>query len=396
MQQYKNRQENMIYLALPVGSYHGWGVCGKYITKELSNVSGVTLVTNEFSFQDILDEFDFRFLTGKLISKEENEIVMKNEHHHVHSPVLQCIQDKSLVPILPNLKGTLNVGYTFFEDSNLLPSYIENGRKYFDTVVAGSTWCEDVLRENGLANVKTVIQGIDPSIFNPFYAEKEYMCDSFVIFSGGKFELRKGQDIVIKAFKHLQDKYSDVLLVNSWFNLWPFSYQTMAASPYIRTSSMSGDFFSMLNRVLYDNGIDSRKVISLPIYPNTMMARIYKNTDIGLFPNRCEGGTNLVLMEYMARGKPVIASYNTGHRDILTDENSLKLTGMKYMPVQNNIDIPNIAQWEEPDIDEVIGKLEWAYLNRDSLRATGIRAGEALGKMTWEKTAAAFYEILTA
>ena len=58
------------------------------------------------------------------------------------------------------------------------------------------------------------------------------MKDSFVIFSGGKFEFRKGQDIVIKAFRHLQDKYRDVNLITSWFNSWDFSFNTMSMSNY--------------------------------------------------------------------------------------------------------------------------------------------------------------------
>jgi hypothetical protein len=63
--------------------------------------------------------------------------------------------------------------------------------------------------------------------------DKHCFEDQFVIFSGGKFELRKGQDIVIKAFQIFHDKHKDALLVNSWFNQWSFSMQTMAASPYI-------------------------------------------------------------------------------------------------------------------------------------------------------------------
>ena len=44
------------------------------------------------------------------------------------------------------------------------------------------------------------------------------------------------------------------------------------------------------------------------------LAEVMNKTDIGIFPNRVEGGTNLVLMEYLACGKPVIASYGTGQR----------------------------------------------------------------------------------
>lgn len=386
----------MIYLVLPVGSFHGWGVCGKYITKELSKKTPIKLVSGKLEFDEILDEFDYRLLKGKIIADDEFSLISESASHRVNCPSLQYIDGESLLPMLPNFRGTMNVGYTFFEEKTLRSSSIENGKRYFDIVVTGSVWCESILRDHGLTNVKTIIQGIDPTLFNPFYPEKEYMQDAFVIFSGGKFELRKGQDIVIRAFKYLQDKYDDVFLVNSWLNLWPFSYETMAASPYLKISSMSGDFYSVIQGIFHENGIHPDKVMALPLYPNSMMARIYKNTDIGLFPNRCEGGTNLVLMEYMACGKPVIASYNSGHKDILTDANSIKLTEMKSMNMPKNIGYKNIADWEDPSLDEVIEKLELAYQNRGALKAIGIQAGSDLSKITWEKTAGEFYKVLTA
>lgn len=61
----------MIYIVLPVGSFHGWGVCGKYITKELSRLDEVTLVSPDFTFNDIYDEFDYRLLKSKMIPEEE-------------------------------------------------------------------------------------------------------------------------------------------------------------------------------------------------------------------------------------------------------------------------------------------------------------------------------------
>lgn len=382
----------MIYTALPTGSFHGWGVCGKYIVKELSNLTEVKLITEGLNFDNILDEFDFRLLQSKLIPPFEHENIMKGHTTYINYPLLQCITGKTLEPIIPNLRGNITVGYTFFEENILPNSSLENGRQHFDLIITGSSWCEAVLRNYDLKNLRTIIQGIDPTIFNPFHSAKEYFKDSFVIFSGGKFELRKGQDIVIKAFKILQDKYKDVMLINNWFNFWPASFMTMKASPYIAFSTDNNDYSVMVNETLAENGIDLNRVITLPPSPNIMMPRIYKNSDIGLFPNRCEGGTNLVLMEYMACGKPVIASFNTGHKDILTDNNSIKLVDMKSVTISN--DNTTIAVWDEPSLDETISKLEWAYHHRDVLPGIGSQAGEDLSKMTWEKTAKDFYAIL--
>jgi glycosyltransferase involved in cell wall biosynthesis len=381
-----------IYIIIPVGSFHGWGVCGKYLVKELSNFSEVKLITEGLSFENVNDELDYRLISSKLLPDREIHAIKNRTAGHISHPVLQGITGKTMVPFSCHIKGSKNVGYTFFEDTVFNPSYIKNGKTYYDIIVTGSTWCENVLRSYGLENVKTIIQGIDPTIFNPYFSEKEYFRDSFVIFSGGKFEFRKGQDIVLRAFRYLQNKYKDVLLINSWFNLWPFSFHTMKASPHIRFSPGSDDYLTMMNKLYHNNGIDVKKVITLPLYPNTIMARMYKNSDIGLFPNRCEGGTNLVLMEYMACGKPVIASYNSGHKDILTDKNSLRIETMKSITISDKNG--PIAVWDEPSLDETIEKLEWAYLNRDTLKEFGNQAGKDLSSLTWGRTAQSFYETL--
>ncbi len=382
----------MIYAVLPTGSFHGWGVCGKYIVKELSRLEDVRLVTEGLEFQNIQDEFDYRLLKSVLIPEEEAQAIRSGSVSSIPWPLLQNIVDKTLRPAVPGLRGSRTVGYTFFEENILAPDDIENARRAYDLVVTGSTWCEEVLRRHGLTNVSTVIQGVDPTIFNASHAEKEYMQEKFVLFSGGKFELRKGQDLVLKAFKVLHDRYPDVMLINSWYNHWASSMQTMCASPHIRFTPESGDYHSLMRRTLVDNGITPERVITLPPYPNLVMTRIYRNSDIGVFPNRCEGGTNLVMMEYMACGKPVVGSYNTGHKDVLTTSNSLMLTQMRSLTVSANGH--RIAVWEEPNLEEVVANLDWAYHHREEIRAIGNKAAQDMTSLTWARTARLFLAAL--
>jgi glycosyltransferase involved in cell wall biosynthesis len=306
--------------------------------------------------------------------------------------VLKAITGESLQPWLSDLKGNFTAGYTFFEMNVLSPASIQNGKDNFDIIVTGSTWCEEVLRKHGLNKATTIIQGIDPQLFNPTHAEKELFKDLFVVFSGGKFELRKGQDIVIKAYKILQDRHPDVMLVNAWYNPWTFSMQTMASSPYIKCNITETDYLKAINNILLANGIDLNRAINVLPRQNAQMARLYKNTDVGLFPNRCEGGTNLVLMEYMACGKPVIASFSSGHKDILNPSNSILIRNIKPLNITSKGALQ--AAWDDPDLDETIAHLEIAYQNRDNLRLIGQQAGLDMAHLTWKKTAQAFYNLL--
>ena len=55
----------MIYLILPRGNNFGWGVCGMYLVKEISNITQVKYIADEFTLVDIGDELDFNFLKSK-------------------------------------------------------------------------------------------------------------------------------------------------------------------------------------------------------------------------------------------------------------------------------------------------------------------------------------------
>jgi tetratricopeptide (TPR) repeat protein/glycosyltransferase involved in cell wall biosynthesis len=371
------------YVAVPLGGAHGWGICGKYLAKELALLGETRLVTDRLDADTVGDELDY-------------ELLKRIAHVGLTAPpdaaVLQSIMGRDLLPIRPTLRGAFTAGYTFFEENILPPAAIENAKRHYDLVVTGSTWCQEVLEAHGLRDVRTIIQGIDPTIFFPTNGDKEYFRDSFVVFSGGKLELRKGQDLVIRAYKALQDRHKDVMLVNSWFNGWEFSLNTMRASPFIRFNPTATDHVDKIAEVLADNGIDLDRVVTLRPRPNVTMGKVYRNTDVGLFPNRCEGGTNLVLMEYMACGKPAIASYNSGHRDVLHSLNAVLIRTMKPVVIEDHG--RHSATWDEPDLEETIERLEWAYQHRESLSAIGQRAGEDLAQLTWKRTARQFSDLL--
>ncbi len=342
-----------IYLGLTKGVNFGWGVCSKYLKKELSKKVSVT------SFED--EEFD------------KDKIYPGAAFHG--------FEDFHLHRMHKNLWAEENYGYTFFEQK-LVPQTVENAKKY-NTVFAGSSWCCEKLNEAGINNTELLIQGIDHSLF---YPEENYQKnqDAFVIFSGGKFELRKGQDMVLAAFKKLQDKYKDIILVNCWWNFLDPSTDTMEATNFIKFEHLKDkDWIKKMEHIYKINGLDASRIITLPQVHNSQLRDLYKTTDIGLFPNRCEGGTNLVLMEYMATGKPVIASYNTGHTDILTEENSLLLKRMRTFRKASI----RLVEWEEPSLREIVAQIEYAYHNREHIKQLGIQAGEDMKKLTWEKSA---------
>jgi glycosyltransferase involved in cell wall biosynthesis len=65
------------------------------------------------------------------------------------------------------------------------------------------------------------------------------------------------------------------------------------------------------------NGIGQDKVADLGDQPQDVIAKVLERVDLGVFPSRVEGGTNLVAMEAMAAGVPLVISNSTGHIDIV-------------------------------------------------------------------------------
>jgi glycosyltransferase involved in cell wall biosynthesis len=118
-------------------------------------------------------------------------------------------------------------------------------------------------------------------------------------------------------------------LITAWENPWDFSLETMKMSKYIEMNLVGGNWVDAITSLCAKNRIYPNRVWHHPLVDQKTLYGLIRNSDIGIFPNRCEGGTNLALMEYMACGKPVIASYNTGHMDVLTESNSLRLREMK-------------------------------------------------------------------
>jgi len=358
------KEKEKLFLALSKGENFGWGVCSKYLNQEVSKL-----------YENMV-QWDF---------SEEGEIAKQVDGTVFHA--LTGFEFESISKI----RGKRNIGYTFFENE-LNEVSVKNAAKY-DLVLGGSTWNLEKLREKGIMNSEVLIQGIDPLVFFPGQPKNDN--ELFVIFSGGKFELRKGQDLVIKAVGIMQQRHPDVVLINAWYNMWPKSMELMSVSKHI-DFKLRGDaqnWSELMNNLCADNGMDPSRVISLNVVPNKELRDIYLNTDIGLFPNRCEGGTNLVLMEYMASGRSVIASYNTGHKDVLNDLYSYRLMKMNNFRLSDSGG--NIwADWYEPDLEEILEKLETAYSDRSQTRKKGVVAGEIMKQFTWKNSAHKLLEVL--
>jgi glycosyltransferase involved in cell wall biosynthesis len=95
----------------------------------------------------------------------------------------------------------------------------------------------------------------------------------------------------------------------------------------------------------------------------------------------------------MACGKPVVASYTSGHRDIVNAENALLLKHLCDCTIVGP-DRQPLARWQEPSVDELVAQIEYAYHHRDEIRRMGRKAGKDLEGFTWKHSAERLMELL--
>jgi len=279
-----------------------------------------------------------------------------------------------------HLSGEPTLGMVFIEHATLDQDARQRANR-MALIVAGSRWNEAVLRANDIVHTTTVLQGVDTALFHPA-PKTGQLRDRFVIFSGGKLEFRKGQDLVLKAFRAFHQRHPEALLLTAWGNVWTWIEPDFATLTGTQPPHPLPNGEIDVPRWALDNDIPPEALIALHRTPNIAMPHVLREADVGLFPNRCEGGTNLVAMECMACGIPVILSANSGHMDLLEPgDTALALTR------QNRVNLPNadVEGWGESDVEEIVERLEQVWQDRQAAQALGQRGAAMMSTLTWER-----------
>ncbi len=298
------------------------------------------------------------------------------------------------LPSMERLRGKANIGVIFSEDTAWTSAEIAKAKTY-DHLIAGSAWNAAILKSVGIDAVSTVPQGIDPALFHP--APKAGLFgDQFVIFSGGKLEFRKGQDIVIAAFREFRRRHRDAFLVTAWYNPWLNTMAEIERAGHVQGRPQAKGGRLDIVGWLASNGIPPQAVVDLGAVPNPQLPPIYREADVAIFPNRGEGGTNLVAMECLACGIPTVLSANTGHLDLIGalshPSHCYPLTSQA--PVKPTPQFQGTEGWGESEVAELVEALEKVYQNRSEAQAKGQAASEFMQAWAWSRQTAKLLTVL--
>ncbi len=385
-----------IGITWPVSVTSGWGIYGMNLTLQLAaNPAWEVALLAPPSISEILNPLHKTLLLPLLEKQHQfQKLVAANSDQQINCnfPALYALGNNLASSGVENqITSDFPVGVIFFEDTRITAEALEKAKKY-SSIVAGSHWNADVLKSYGLTNVAMVNQGIDPAIFHPA-PKSNLFGDRFVIFSGGKLEYRKGQDIIVAAFKQFHKKHPEALLLTAWHNFWPqYMLGIEQTGNVIGLPNINRDGSLGIAPWLVANGLPVNSFIDIGLIPNHLAGQILREADAAVFTNRCEGGTNLVAMESMACGIPTILSANTGHLDLISSNNCYPLSSQGR--VKPTVHFSGIEGWGESDVDEVVEALEQVYTNREQAKSRGLAAANFMLDWTWEKQVKRFLDVI--
>lgn len=283
-----------------------------------------------------------------------------------------------------NVHGIRNIARCIFEDTDAAGARAALSR--YDDLLVASHWNARLLEEATGRRAKVIFEGVDTSLFCPAPKSGLMDPDTFHVFSGGKVEYRKGQDLVLLAFKRFHERHTESVLVTAWHSPWP----QLSAGFKGRLSyalDVGADGALDIGTWVHQNGLDPHSVIDLGFVVNSAMPSVLREMDVALQPSRAEACTSLPAKEAMACGVPVIAAFNTGMMDLVTDDNCIALRSQARITDGEGASTDG---WGESDVEEIVAALEFVYERRERAKEIGLRSREWLIEhgRTWESHAA--------
>lgn len=380
-----------VMLRWQAGSLSGWGVLGLNVFEhwaadpDIQPLMGVPLALRDFPGTSPL-----RYASMRPIMDASNEfldaLAATKVDLRAHQVLVIDAFGNGLTPGMPDTEqlGVRNIARCIFESTR-----IDSTRAVepYDNLLCASEWAASLLRAATDKPVTMIHEGIDHSLFFPGPRSGLLDPECFYVFTGGKIEFRKAQDLVLLAFREFAARHDDAVLVAAWHSPWPANavgFQVNLPAPLRQDANGA----LQIARWAAENGIKPHQFVELPLTANSLMPLVLREMDCALQVSRCEGCTNLPAKEAMACGIPVILSNNTGTRDLIDTDNCIALRSQDRVAAQPGV---GTEGWGESSVDEIVAALEKLYTDTKLRRSVGARGAEWIlqHRRTWRDHAAA-------
>lgn len=341
-----------VNLFSPIG-YTGYGVAGLNFLRELSDKTDICL----FPIGQIHPESQEDSSTAfKAIEKQEN-----------FNPKAPCVKIWHQFDMASRIGTGRFFAYPFFE-LDTLPKKDIHQLNCSDDIIVTCEWAKTVLVNNGVSvPISVVPLGVNAGIFD--YTIKSAMkpANKFIFMNIGKWEVRKGHDILVELFNKTFTEDDDV-------ELW------------IEASSTEYAFNKTEIEYWHKLYMTSKLKDKIKIFPrlNTQIeiAQLMSYADCGIFPSRAEGW-NLELLEMMAMNKPVITTNYSAHTAFCNKDNAFLVDIPELEPAKDNkyfFGNGNWAKLGQSQLDQFCDIMKHVYTNKINTNDNGLKTAQ---KYNW-------------
>jgi glycosyltransferase involved in cell wall biosynthesis len=282
----------MINLIAPINPL-GYGVVGLNVTKALDSQTDVSLWP----------------VSQPQVSTQEDADLIQRTIANAQKPdwLAPCIRIWHQNDMSQFVGRGDKIGFPIFELDKF--NHIETHHlSSLDKIFVCSEWAAQVIRDQiGPDQVHVIPLGVNSDIFSPKPLDNQEK-DGTIFFNCGKWEFRKGHDVIARAFNKAFSPEDNVKLWMMCDNPFCSEAETVEWESLYRYSDLS-DKIQIISRV----------ETSQEVY------NIMSKVDCGLFPSRAEGW-NLEALELLSCGKHLIITDYSGHTEFCTKENSRLVT----------------------------------------------------------------------
>lgn len=237
-------------------------------------------------------------------------------------------------------------------------------------VFVSSKWAKDVVSDQCPSVITKVVPlGVNRSIFD----ETKYNTDQndkYVFLNIGKWEIRKGHDVLLDMFQKAFPKDNENV------ELWILAPENTNGYSNEQEILKWKNMYSKDSRVKVFTGFDSHKDV----------ASLIANSNCGIFPSRAEGW-NLELLEMMSMNKPVITTNYSSHTEFCNNENSYLVNIKDKEKAYDGKAFNGQGHWAKigsVEVDNFVDHMRTLYNNRVVVNPAGVTTSE---KYSWTNTA---------
>lgn len=253
------------------------------------------------------------------------------------------------------LKTPIKIIYTMFESSTIPEEWVPH-LKRADKVLVPSKFCQKAFATRGI-DTTVVPLGYNNNVYSHLNRPRH---DVFTFLHYNAFNIRKGFDLVFKAFTEEFRTDEPVRLVLKTVTArTPFP---ILKSEYPNIDVLRGE------------------------YSDGQMIELLRDADAFVFPSRGEG-FGLTPLEALATGLPVIIPNSSGMSEYF-DENYFYKIDVKGNCPAVYANYKNVGTMEEPDLDSLKKQMRYVYEHQKEAKDKA-RAGAEWVAQNWtiEKTA---------